>query len=226
MPNPEAPTFHIPEELNSFAVPAESWLNSHQEYQHLVIGALIFGYRRPAAGDSSGDNRQPHLLLIKRSEVDSYPGRWEVPSGSVERTDPTILDAVVREVFEETGLRVSRFVGQVGGEDIRWFTRGVLQVLKLSFEIEVAEVPERLTARSTPQVHGGQSETPNLEDVPVTLDPQEHQAYEWVTKEELEDGYKTGKYTFITHQYRVLLAGFDQHRERPEQTEQELGESA
>ncbi|KAH0558377.1 hypothetical protein GP486_004967 [Trichoglossum hirsutum] len=227
MPDPGAVTVHIPEELNFLGFPLEKWFSSHPQYQHLVIGALIFGYRPPAIGGSSSDDRQPRLLLVKRSAMDSYPGCWEVPSGSVERTDLTISDAVAREVLEETKLRVSRFVGEVRGQPVHWWSRqgGGIRVLKLSFEVEVVELPERLTARRTSLAHDGPSESLNLDDVPVVLNPDEHEAYEWVTREELEKGYETGKYKLIRDQYRVLLAGFSQHKERLEQTERDSGES-
>lgn len=45
------------------------------------------------------------LLLIKRADhVLNYPGHWTFPSGGIEETDPSIYDAVIREVVEETGL--------------------------------------------------------------------------------------------------------------------------
>lgn len=45
------------------------------------------------------------ILLIKRGTEPSA-GRWSVPGGRVERGE-TLAEAVVREVAEETGLRVA-----------------------------------------------------------------------------------------------------------------------
>ncbi|KAJ5041261.1 uncharacterized protein L3040_005809 [Drepanopeziza brunnea f. sp. 'multigermtubi'] len=83
-------------------------------FAHLCVGALIFRRRAPAGGPA-----QSQLLLLQRAATDHAPGVWEVPGGGVEPAeDATVLHAVVREVFEETGLRVGRFVRQV------WDRRG------------------------------------------------------------------------------------------------------
>jgi 8-oxo-dGTP diphosphatase len=57
----------------------------------LGVGALIFN------GDS--------ILLIERGR-EPLKGFWSLPGGAVE-TGERLEDAVVREVFEETGLRVA-----------------------------------------------------------------------------------------------------------------------
>jgi ADP-ribose pyrophosphatase YjhB (NUDIX family) len=45
------------------------------------------------------------ILLIKRStHASTFPGHWTFPSGGIEETDPSVKDAVVREVKEEVGL--------------------------------------------------------------------------------------------------------------------------
>lgn len=59
-----------------------------------------------------------------------------MPGGSVDATDPTILHGLAREVFEETGLRFTTFVCQVG-KGIEFMTGPRRRWMKLSFEIEV-----------------------------------------------------------------------------------------
>ncbi|KAN0086888.1 NUDIX hydrolase domain-like protein [Elaphomyces granulatus] len=194
----------VPLELSSLAVPLKSWLNSHQEYQHLVVGAFVFAYGSKMhmhAAATNDDYNQPHLLLIKRADEDTYPRCWEMPGGSVEQEDPTILDAVAREVREETGLQLTRLVEQIGGGLVR---RSKRITLRLSFEIEVNDVSNN-----------------NVDDIPVKLNPEEHQDYEWVTEEDLINGKETGKYTFMSKSlYQVLLDGFAQHKARFEQLKQ------
>lgn len=69
-----------------------------QSYDKLVVGALIFDDRVPDA---------PTVLLLKRAANERYyPNIFEIPGGRVEDSDPTIRDAVVREVLEKTSLQV------------------------------------------------------------------------------------------------------------------------
>jgi mutator protein MutT len=48
------------------------------------------------------------VLLIKRAEdEDVFPGFWGIPGGTVEPTDATLEDALVRECREEVGVEVT-----------------------------------------------------------------------------------------------------------------------
>lgn len=46
------------------------------------------------------------ILLLKRTELKSYPGYWGIPSGKVNEKE-THIHAAIRELFEETGILVS-----------------------------------------------------------------------------------------------------------------------
>ena len=146
----------------------------------------------------------------------AFPNMWEVPGGASETTDPTVLHSLAREVFEETGLHLTRVVRQVG-KGIEFTSRSKvisedggekpLKVyLKLTFEIEVAEFePQGPNFRALSRCH---DEKPNIEEgsletaslgvsridppgfapssapsIIITLDPDEHQRYDWVTEE-------------------------------------------
>lgn len=50
-------------------------------------------------------NKAGQILMVKRSMTDHYPGQWEYPGGKVDAQE-SIRQALVREVMEETGLRV------------------------------------------------------------------------------------------------------------------------
>jgi 8-oxo-dGTP diphosphatase len=47
--------------------------------------------------------RRGRVLLLRRAAWDSYPGAWELPGGKVDAGEAPEL-ALVRELFEETGL--------------------------------------------------------------------------------------------------------------------------
>jgi 8-oxo-dGTP diphosphatase len=70
------------------------------EYQYprpaLTVDAVIFG-RSPAG---------PHVLLIQRARA-PYQGAWALPGGFVE-LDETLEQAALRELEEETGIRLSQ----------------------------------------------------------------------------------------------------------------------
>ncbi|KAL8718160.1 MAG: hypothetical protein Q9225_004675 [Loekoesia sp. 1 TL-2023] len=81
-----------------------------EPYDKIVIGAII-------AKQGIGGGK-PEILLLKRAAHETvYPNIWEIPGGKVEDSDPTILDAVKREVFEETNMTVEKVVGAVSSFD-------------------------------------------------------------------------------------------------------------
>ncbi|KAK1832934.1 NUDIX hydrolase domain-like protein [Podospora conica] len=171
-PNPPI-TFTHPPSLAPFAVPLPTFLAS------LPAGPTIHGITTSILVFDS-HNR---ILLLQRAAHDSMPGQWECPGGAVDAEDPTILDAAMRELWEEAGLRgerVVRFVeeagvqGLVGGERVE--ERGLVfefvnrkgvfrRFYRVAFEVVVEG--------------GGEGTTPV-----VVLDPEEHQDYLWAGEEE------------------------------------------
>lgn len=59
-----------------------------------------------------------------------------IMNSSVDTSDPTILHGLAREVFEETGLKLMRFIRGVG-EGIEFTTGPRGRWMKLTFEIEI-----------------------------------------------------------------------------------------
>ncbi|EON66078.1 hypothetical protein W97_05321 [Coniosporium apollinis CBS 100218] len=180
--SPEAETvtsaqepFLVPPELVHLSIPLKTFQEQHPDIQGLVIGALVY------CGD--------RLLLLQRSASDSYPNRWEVPGGSCDLEDETVLHAVARELFEETGLRATRIVRQVG-DGVSFQTgrpSSVKNWLKLSFEVEVASGD--LNGQADAE---GKFSNQAYQGFPVKLDPAEHQRFIWVKEEELRQKSASG----------------------------------
>ncbi|KAK4198053.1 putative nudix hydrolase [Triangularia verruculosa] len=195
MPAPPPPsgfTFTFSPELSAFNVTVSDLLQIRQPHvpllKHLATGALVFSH----------DDR---ILLIQRAPEDSMPLRWEVPGGACDLEDETVLHGLARELWEESGLLMTRAVELVS-KDV-FLTRRGKTVEKMTFEAEVQ-------ASST-------SERPV-----VMLDPQEHVRFLWATEEECRLGKVTlGEeevdINFTTReQKRVILLGFKSRRGRKE----------
>ncbi|KAG6916112.1 hypothetical protein DXG01_008387 [Tephrocybe rancida] len=119
--------------------------------KRLVVGVAIFTQRHTALADSS-----PKLLLLQRSDTeDSFPSMYEIPGGGAEPQDRTLLDTVVRETKEETGLLVSKIVNTFPGFE---YTTRHGDAVQFNFIVEVEGGP-------TPR---------------ILLNPAEHQAFAWV----------------------------------------------
>lgn len=99
-------------------------------------------------------------LLIKRSEIkrgkkNFYPSYWDIPGGTVEDGELP-RQAAIRECQEEVGLKIT-----------------VDQIIHEDSNVDKDKVFTRL-------VYRGQL-LENSEDLVITLDPQEHTDYRWVT---------------------------------------------
>jgi 8-oxo-dGTP pyrophosphatase MutT (NUDIX family) len=134
------------------------------------------------------------ILLVQRAAHEKvYPGFYELPGGSVivsllslralteysshvEDSDKTILDAAVREAAEETGLIVSNIVGEIPPLEY-----SVEKILAAEGAVPTAIV------RSTIQLNFVAQVVPfgSTNALEVKLNPEEHQNYAWVSKEDL-----------------------------------------
>ncbi|KAF4308030.1 putative nudix domain protein [Botryosphaeria dothidea] len=193
---PSEKPFSVPDNLAGFSVSSKAYLQRHPQWQVLAVGALVFNADR--------------LLLVQRSATErAFPNLWEVPGGSVDPEDETILHAVGRELQEETGLHVIAINHEVGkGVEFRTGS-GERQAswLKLAFEVAVAEMDGGLGAKK----EGGAAEA-----IPIRLDPIEHQNYLWVSEDEIKGGEINGfRLEFMTTDQReMMLEGFRLRRER------------
>lgn len=71
-----------------------------------VKGTYVYEYERPMlTADCAVVNRRGELLLVRRGG-DPFKGCWALPGGFMEM-DETIEHCAVRELEEETGIRVN-----------------------------------------------------------------------------------------------------------------------
>ncbi|KAI1105647.1 NUDIX hydrolase domain-like protein [Jackrogersella minutella] len=166
---PSGPTtFIFPPSLARFKLSLQEYLIAHPKFDGIAVGAFVF-------------NPDGKLLLVQRAAHDSLPSLWEIPGGACDFEDESLLHAVARELWEESGLYAKSIVTLVG-ESRPFFVRGNRRMCKYSFLTEV-------------------------EGYEVALDPNEHQAFLWVTEEEARSG-KCGdvefEYTFEEQREAVL----------------------
>ncbi|RAL17448.1 NUDIX hydrolase [Aspergillus homomorphus CBS 101889] len=176
---------------------------------HIVAGGLIF---QPP----STETQEPKILLLRRALTDSLPGIWEIPGGSCDpATDASVLAGAAREIREETGLMVARFVELVAVDEWeRVRVDGVRKVVKFTFLVEV----EGPTSISGDRGVGSAPGEVGSGDCWIRLDPAEHDAFVWATEEEVRrgfvplgesDGEEAGvRLRFLETQRRNYLEGF------------------
>lgn len=202
-------SYTVAPHLEYFNVPLPSFTVARPEFDSFAVGAYIFASSQQhdsKAATSSAVLGPPRLLLLQRALTDSMGGCWEGPGGASEPgVDATLLDGVVREVLEESGLHVSRIVELVAVDS--WVhPRRKIRIAKYSFIVEVHE-----TGRPSPL--GEQSVL--AEDIPIRLEPTEHQAFNWATEEQVQRSLMpgAGSYQFpqlpFAHQAPNILWAFE-----------------
>ncbi|KAK3361445.1 NUDIX hydrolase domain-like protein [Lasiosphaeria ovina] len=121
----------------------------------LVVGAVVIVGNSP-----------PRMLLIQRAPSDGWPLDWECPGGGVDaQLDATLLQAVARELSEESGLVAAHIEAVL---DEYEFGDGGDRWRKITCLVRVK--------------HDGRHDGPLP---PVTLAPDEHCDYVWASEEEV-----------------------------------------
>lgn len=166
-PKPEThqpPAYTISPTLlaSPFAQSPAAYLAINAPITDILASAAVFFHHGP----------ELKLLLVQRAPTDFFPLKWELPGGSVDPDDASVIAGAVRELREETGLRatgVRRWIGNrefPEGDGVRWWRQGIFEVV----------VDGEL---------GGKDEA----GYPVVrLDPAEHVDYRWVTAEDVKEG--------------------------------------
>ena len=102
-------TFTSAPSLAVFRQPQRVILEGRPEYDGLAVGACVFDPTARDNDDGADDGGKPkgrdRILLVQRAATDSMPLLWEVPGGACDAEDESLLHAVARELWEESGLR-------------------------------------------------------------------------------------------------------------------------
>lgn len=109
------------------------------------------GIQKVVAGAVIQDGKK--TLLVRRTPDEFMPGLVELPSGTIDPGE-NILEGLVREVLEETGLNANKVIAYLGSFD---YTSG--------------------SGKKTRQLNFSVSAEKNS---PIVLNPSEHDEYYWV----------------------------------------------
>ena len=103
------------------------------QIERLVVGAII-------------TNKNAEILLIKRKADDFLGGIFEIPGGKVENKE-SILNALIREVKEETNLDVKNINSYI--DKFEYLSGSGKKCRQFNFKVEVTGGPIILTEHDT-----------------------------------------------------------------------------
>lgn len=208
-------TFTFAPHLAPFNTDLPTFSATKPGFTDFGVGGFIFSIP-PCHGQTTTEtkpNLGPKVLLLQRCLSDSFGGYWEGPGGGLDpTTDRTILEGAAREVLEESGLHVSRFVDLVAVDE--WATMktdGLHVVAKFTFLVEVHEAGTTTWGDATGGIGAvSRKAIQKLWEDDVKLAKEEHQAYAWATEEEVREGLEEkGPYRFANRMGTSLLKGFE-----------------
>ena len=123
------------------------------------------------------------VLLIERADK---PGYWQSVTGSKDSEDEPLVETAIREVFEETGIRITDDT-DVSRDKVARVALGNLSDWELSNIYDIYPVWRHRYApgvtKNTEHVFG--LRVPR--DIPVTLAPREHLNHMWLPYREAAD---------------------------------------
>lgn len=209
-PCPRIPFTISPSVSSTLSLPTPEFLCSRPEIKDLLAGTLVF---------RTGPSGQLQVLLLRRAATDTFPLRWEIPCGGLSAPDVSPLACAVRELWEETGLHASHIQCTVGMITLP-------EHLPRDKDIDQAETQDGDDTCLVSLWAEGQrwhvltvivdvQEDLNGDGVDgksiVRLRPEEHEAWMWVTEEQVRRGIDAdGRVVeFVSETARrVVLEGF------------------
>jgi 8-oxo-dGTP pyrophosphatase MutT (NUDIX family) len=169
--------------VSLLAITRPEFLAFRPRIQALMAGAVVF--RQVPTGHPTADQ----VLVVRRAASDSYPGTWEIPGGSIDETDSTVVAGAVRELWEETGLRARHVPCAVG----MLLQDGRAAEVAAKDDTRLDDDGLTVTFVETGRVWGKSTVMVEVESTEVvTVRPDEHSEWAWVTEEEVHRGQMDG----------------------------------
>lgn len=125
--------------------------------ENLVAQAQSDGIQKMLGG--AHIYRDGRLLLLVRADDEFMAGLTELPSGTIDQNE-TLIDGLVREVKEETGLKVIRIKKIIDYFD--YLSGSGKKTRQFNFLVDI-------------------------DDSPIVLNPKEHKEYKFVDINNMED---------------------------------------
>ncbi|KAL9068449.1 MAG: hypothetical protein Q9161_006200 [Pseudevernia consocians] len=202
-------TTDLPPTLTFLSNPISCYFNAAPPYNNVALGTLLFTPPR----------QTPRLLLLQRAggmDPHAFSDFWQIPSGSPKPSDPTMLHALARIIFAQTGLRLQSVVTMSGIEiESASVEIGNAQRMRMLFMVEVAELgPMQLDNSPFGKDFGYGSQGLDVDSVPIALNLGKHRQYLWSREEDLKEFINSGLYPIEERtQYRMMLEAFVFHNQ-------------
>lgn len=149
-------------------------------------------------------------------DPNAFSDFWQIPSGSPKPSDLTMLHALARIVFDETGLHLTSVNMMSDAEkDPASVECGKPQRLRMLFMVEVSELGT-MQSGTPPFVKdfGYGSQGLDISSVPIALNIGRYRRHAWSTEEDLSELMNSGLYPVEERaQYRMMLDAFVFHKQ-------------
>ncbi|KAK3369627.1 NUDIX domain protein [Lasiosphaeria ovina] len=199
-PMPTIPDLVVPPHFYRFNTPAQEYIaRNNKPWDGIAVGALVF-------------SPELKVLVIQRAKTDSLPDKWEIPSGVVSNDpakDATIISAVARELWEETGLLARGLARLVTAPLVGYPESEAQHQTEADGFVFNNSTRTKVFCRYVFEVVYVEDMAPGT---PIKLNPCEHQDFLWATEEEIRDrivGKEKREIEFTSeHLQRLILEGF------------------
>lgn len=189
---PQLPQFTFHPSLSHFAIPPTIYIQQNPTLASLIVSAVVVHH---------SPSQEARVLLIQRAATDYFPLLWECPGGCVDPSDETILHAVQRELFEETGLVM--IAAKVMLDDTVEFvwtdgrSRRIVFLVEVEVGSKVGKGSEEGSGKGG-ETRGSDGEGAGLPG--VVLNPEEHADFVWASVRDVKRGFCDGRDINFSHE--------------------------